>query len=97
MHSLTRTLSLSLTIVTVLASLANASITLSYDTITIPRKPVVFYHGMGDSAHSEGMKELFASITDIDPNIFIHSIYVRLLGGAILSLLSWWVDSQLEL
>lgn len=90
MHSLTRTLSLSLTIVTVLASLANA-------TITIPRKPVVFYHGMGDSAHSEGMKELFASITDIDPNIFIHSIYVRLLGGAILSLLSWWVVSQLEL
>ncbi|KAG0069887.1 hypothetical protein BGZ89_001901 [Linnemannia elongata] len=76
MHSLTRTLSLSLTIVTVLASLANASITLSYDTITIPRKPVVFYHGMGDSAHSEGMKELFASITDIDPNIFIHSIYL---------------------
>ncbi|KAF9139228.1 hypothetical protein BGX30_008211 [Mortierella sp. GBA39] len=55
MHSLTRTLSLSLTIVTVLASLTNA-------TITIPRKPVVFYHGMGDSAHSEGMMELIASL-----------------------------------
>lgn len=42
--------------------------------------PVVFYHGMGDSAHSEGMKELFASVSDIDPNIFIHSIYVCVLG-----------------
>ncbi|KAF9545839.1 hypothetical protein EC957_010467 [Mortierella hygrophila] len=69
MHSLTRTLSLSLTIVAVFASLTNA-------TITIPRKPVVFYHGMGDSAHSEGMMELIASVTSIDPNVFTHSIYL---------------------
>ncbi|KAF9578227.1 hypothetical protein BGW38_006089 [Lunasporangiospora selenospora] len=43
----------------------------------IPRHgptPVVFYHGMGDSAHSKGMQELFASISELSPDIFIHSI-----------------------
>ncbi|KAF9099148.1 hypothetical protein BGX23_003741 [Mortierella sp. AD031] len=43
---------------------------------TTTTKPVVFYHGMGDSAHSDGMKQVFASISDLDPNIFIHSIYL---------------------
>ncbi|KAG0249128.1 hypothetical protein BG011_009567 [Mortierella polycephala] len=39
-------------------------------------RPVVFYHGMGDSAHSKGMLQLFASIKDIAPDIFIHSVYL---------------------
>ncbi|KAF9156727.1 hypothetical protein BG015_002086 [Linnemannia schmuckeri] len=70
MYSLTRTLSLSLTVVGVLASLTNAA------AIRIPPKPVVFYHGMGDSAHSKGMNEIFASVSDLAPDIFIHSIYL---------------------
>ncbi|KAF9284454.1 hypothetical protein BGZ68_004684 [Mortierella alpina] len=37
-------------------------------------RPIVFYHGMGDSAHSKGMVQLFESIEDIAPGIFIHSI-----------------------
>ena len=41
-----------------------------------PLKPVVFYHGMGDSAHSKGMLELFDSIKEVAPEIFIHSISV---------------------
>jgi palmitoyl-protein thioesterase len=41
----------------------------------LPR-PVVFHHGMGDSAHSKGMKSIFDSIQQIAPEIFIHSISV---------------------
>ncbi|KAF9363015.1 hypothetical protein BGX34_005057 [Mortierella sp. NVP85] len=37
-------------------------------------RPVVFHHGMGDSAHSKGMKSIFDSIQQIAPEIFIHSI-----------------------
>ncbi|KAF8978570.1 hypothetical protein BGZ46_006333 [Entomortierella lignicola] len=40
------------------------------------QRPVVFYHGMGDSAHSKGMLELFDSIKEIAPEIYIHSIYL---------------------
>ncbi|KAI8605482.1 palmitoyl-protein thioesterase [Dissophora ornata] len=41
-----------------------------------PLKPVVFYHGMGDSAHSKGMLELFDSVKEVAPEIFIHSIFL---------------------
>ncbi|KAG0229808.1 hypothetical protein BGW42_001334 [Actinomortierella wolfii] len=37
-------------------------------------RPVVFYHGMGDSAHSKGMEELFESVRTLAPTIYIHSI-----------------------
>ncbi|KAG0029564.1 hypothetical protein BGZ81_003626 [Podila clonocystis] len=37
-------------------------------------RPIVFYHGMGDSAHSKGMVELMQSIKDIAPEVFIHSV-----------------------
>ncbi|KAF9914801.1 hypothetical protein BX616_007538, partial [Lobosporangium transversale] len=37
-------------------------------------RPVVFYHGMGDSAHSKGMLQLFDSIRALAPEIFIHSV-----------------------
>ncbi|KAG0370318.1 hypothetical protein BGZ54_006894 [Gamsiella multidivaricata] len=59
-------LSLSVAALTALSSSAIAA--------KIPIRPVVFYHGMGDSAHSDGMLELFASIQEIAPEIFIHSI-----------------------
>ncbi|KAF9957020.1 hypothetical protein BGZ72_002258 [Mortierella alpina] len=39
-----------------------------------PLRPIVFYHGMGDSAHSKGMTQLFESIEDMAPGIFIHSV-----------------------
>ncbi|KAG0038975.1 hypothetical protein BGZ82_010178 [Podila clonocystis] len=39
-------------------------------------RPIVFYHGMGDSAHSKGMVELMQSIKDIAPEVFIHSVSV---------------------
>ncbi|GJJ69655.1 palmitoyl-protein thioesterase [Entomortierella parvispora] len=44
--------------------------TSSLDTV----RPVVFYHGMGDSAHSKGMEELFDSLRAFAPEIFIHSV-----------------------
>ncbi|KAF9437850.1 hypothetical protein BGZ76_010866 [Entomortierella beljakovae] len=37
-------------------------------------RPVVFHHGMGDSAHSGGMEELFNAVRETAPGIFIHSI-----------------------
>jgi palmitoyl-protein thioesterase len=42
-------------------------------------RPVVFYHGMGDTANSKGMQGIFDSIKEFDPEIFIYSIHVRLL------------------
>ncbi|KAF9953308.1 hypothetical protein BGZ70_000301 [Mortierella alpina] len=43
-------------------------------SLPVALRPIVFYHGMGDSAHSKGMVQLFESIRDIAPGIFIHSI-----------------------
>ncbi|KAG0338211.1 hypothetical protein BG004_007307 [Podila humilis] len=37
-------------------------------------RPIVFYHGMGDSAHSKGMVQLMQTISDIAPEVFIHSV-----------------------
>ncbi|KAF9922868.1 hypothetical protein BGZ67_010224 [Mortierella alpina] len=50
------------------------SATAAAASIPVALRPIVFYHGMGDSAHSEGMVQLFESIEDIAPGIFIHSI-----------------------
>ncbi|KAF9929370.1 hypothetical protein FBU30_001636 [Linnemannia zychae] len=73
MHSFKFTLSLSI-VVGLLGNLTNAA-SISALTNKTP-KPVVFYHGMGDSAHSEGMQEVFASITTLAPEIFVHSIFL---------------------
>ncbi|KFH69155.1 hypothetical protein MVEG_05956 [Podila verticillata NRRL 6337] len=59
-----------LTISTVLASLAALAAAKSGGDY----RPIVFYHGMGDSAHSKGMVELMQSINDIAPEVFIHSV-----------------------
>ncbi|KAF8348139.1 palmitoyl-protein thioesterase [Amanita rubescens] len=39
-------------------------------------RPLVIWHGMGDSYASKGMDNFMARIEDIHPGIFIHSIYV---------------------
>lgn len=65
-----------LTISTVLASLAALTAAKSGDDY----RPIVFYHGMGDSAHSKGMVELMQSIKDIAPEVFIHSVSVSFSG-----------------
>ncbi|KAG8739970.1 hypothetical protein FRC10_004937 [Ceratobasidium sp. 414] len=36
--------------------------------------PLVLWHGLGDSAHSEGMDQFALLIKDVHPNIFVHSI-----------------------
>ena len=65
-----------LTISTVLASLAALTAAKNGDDY----RPIVFYHGMGDSAHSKGMVELMQSIKDIAPEVFIHSVSVSFSG-----------------
>ncbi|KAG8721358.1 hypothetical protein FRC08_013721 [Ceratobasidium sp. 394] len=36
--------------------------------------PLVLWHGLGDSAHSEGMDQFALLIKDVHPGIFVHSI-----------------------
>ncbi|KAF9562917.1 hypothetical protein EC968_005046 [Mortierella alpina] len=57
-----------------LAACAGSATTTTAAAGPISLKPIVFYHGMGDSAHSKGMVQVFESIQDIAPGIFIHSI-----------------------
>ncbi|KAJ7755725.1 palmitoyl-protein thioesterase [Mycena maculata] len=45
-------------------------------TAETPR-PLVLWHGLGDSAISEGMLEFAAEITTVHPGIFIHSVYIE--------------------
>ncbi|KAH3678530.1 hypothetical protein WICMUC_001547 [Wickerhamomyces mucosus] len=39
-------------------------------------RPVVFWHGMGDSYNSSAMQRVFDMVYELKPNIFIHSIYL---------------------
>ncbi|KAG8858007.1 hypothetical protein FRB96_005498 [Tulasnella sp. 330] len=39
-------------------------------------RPLVIWHGMGDSAHSEGMLEFIDMIKEVHPGIFVHSVYI---------------------
>jgi palmitoyl-protein thioesterase len=39
-------------------------------------RPLVLWHGMGDSAFSPGMLEFAELIKDIHPDIFVHSVYL---------------------
>jgi palmitoyl-protein thioesterase len=38
--------------------------------------PVVLWHGLGDSAYSEGMLSLAASLRDAFPGIFVHLVHL---------------------
>jgi hypothetical protein len=39
-------------------------------------RPLVLWHGMGDSASSPGMLEFAEIIKGIHPGIFVHSVYL---------------------
>jgi hypothetical protein len=39
-------------------------------------RPLVLWHGLGDSYASPGMLEFANEIKDVHPGIFIHSIYI---------------------
>ncbi|KAK9249007.1 Alpha/Beta hydrolase protein [Lipomyces tetrasporus] len=41
-------------------------------------RPVVMWHGLGDSYDSDGMQSVAALIKDIYPGIFVHSVYLYL-------------------
>ncbi|KAH3687867.1 hypothetical protein WICPIJ_001160 [Wickerhamomyces pijperi] len=44
---------------------------------TIPdERPVVFWHGMGDSHQSLSMKRVFDLTREVKPDIFIHSVFI---------------------
>ena len=38
--------------------------------------PVVLWHGLGDNAYSAGMNNTAATIQDVYPGTFVHSIYL---------------------
>lgn len=40
-------------------------------------RPLVLWHGMGDSAHSAGMLEFSQLVRDVHPGLFVHSIYIE--------------------
>jgi palmitoyl-protein thioesterase len=42
----------------------------------VQRRPLVLWHGLGDSYNSEGMTEFADMIKKVHDGIFIHSIYV---------------------
>jgi Palmitoyl protein thioesterase len=39
-------------------------------------RPLVLWHGLGDSASSPGMLEFMELIRGVHPGIFIHSVYI---------------------
>ncbi|KAI0633680.1 alpha/beta-hydrolase [Trametes polyzona] len=41
-----------------------------------PRRPLVIWHGLGDSYGSPGMLEFMSWIKEMHPGIFIHSVYL---------------------
>ncbi|KAI0829895.1 alpha/beta-hydrolase [Trametes gibbosa] len=42
-----------------------------------PRRPLVIWHGLGDSYASPGMLDFMSRIKDIHPGIYIHSVYLN--------------------
>ena len=40
-------------------------------------RPVVFWHGMGDTYNSSAMQRVFSTIHSGNPDLFIHSIYIN--------------------
>lgn len=41
------------------------------------RRPLVIWHGMGDSHSSTGMVEFMNLIKEVHPGIFIHSVHIK--------------------
>lgn len=46
-------------------------------TTTPDERPVVFWHGMGDSHKSLSMQRVFDLTREVIPDIFIHSVYIE--------------------
>ncbi len=42
-----------------------------------PRRPLVIWHGLGDSYASPGMLEFMQRIKDMHSGLFIHSVYLN--------------------
>ncbi|KAF8332056.1 alpha/beta-hydrolase [Cantharellus anzutake] len=40
-------------------------------------RPLVLWHGLGDSANSEGMQAFAQLVRDVHPGLFVHSIYLE--------------------
>ena len=41
-----------------------------------PRRPLVIWHGLGDSYGSPGMLEFMDLIKEMHPGLYIHSVYL---------------------
>jgi len=39
-------------------------------------RPLVIWHGLGDTAHSEGMDDFIEAIKQVHPGLFVHSVYI---------------------
>ena len=39
-------------------------------------RPLVLWHGLGDSYSSPGMLQFAAEIQEVHPGIFVHSVYI---------------------
>ncbi|KAK1922121.1 putative palmitoyl-protein thioesterase [Papiliotrema laurentii] len=46
-----------------------------------PPRPLVIWHGLGDTALSEGISGFIADIQDLYPGIFVHSVQIPLNGS----------------
>lgn len=42
-----------------------------------PRRPLVIWHGLGDSYASPGMLQFMSLIKEMHPGIFIYSVYLN--------------------
>ena len=42
-----------------------------------PPRPMVLWHGLGDSHSSPGMLEFISKVKEIHPGIFVHSVYIE--------------------
>lgn len=39
-------------------------------------RPLVIWHGLGDSAHAKGMLEFIEMMKEMHPGLFVHSVYI---------------------
>jgi len=59
------------------ALLANLTIISSTLITSSAPRPLVIWHGLGDSHSSPGMLQFVSMLKDIFPGIFIHSVYIE--------------------
>lgn len=59
-----------------LGTLFNVALSAPLEASKSNPRPLVIWHGLGDSAHSEGMDSFVNLIKDVHPGIFVHSVYI---------------------